>query len=117
MEENRQSVRYPEIGRVICEELCALPGILDDISLEGCKIHFPVSFSVDLENEFMLKILFSRNPEGSPLQLMARPKWVREASGSTQMGMEILYSPDLNRLKEFISYLSDISVDDDLDLI
>ena len=42
-EENRKNHRYPEIGRVIAPELCALPGILDNISFDGCKIHFPVS--------------------------------------------------------------------------
>ncbi|MCQ2576499.1 MAG: PilZ domain-containing protein [Treponema sp.] len=116
MEENRQSVRYHEIGRVVCNDLCALPGILDDISADGCKIHFPLSFVVDIEKEYMLRIIFSRSPE-APLQLMVRPRWVRESSGSTQIGMEILYSPDQNRLKEFIAYLEEISIDEEPDIV
>jgi len=116
MAENRQNTRYHEIGRVVCNELCVLPGILDDISAEGCKIHFPLSFSVDIEKEYMLRIIFSRSPE-SPLQLMSKPRWVKESSGSTQIGMEILYSPDQNRLKEFIAYLEEISIDEAPDIV
>ena len=59
-EENRQNVRYEEIGRVISPELCALPGILDNISATGCRVHFPVNVIVDLESEFDVKISLSR---------------------------------------------------------
>lgn len=110
--ENRQNVRYPEIGRVVCPELCPLSGILDDISLLGCKIHFPVVAVVDLENEYMLKISLSRSPDEAPLQLLSKPKWVKECAGATQIGMEILYSPDQSRLKDFIKYLEEISNDE-----
>lgn len=77
-EENRISTRYSEIGRVTAPELCALPGILDNISATGCKIHFPVSVVVDLEVEYMIKIQLTRSPEEPPLQLMCKPMWVSE---------------------------------------
>jgi len=115
-EENRQNTRYSEIGRVNCPELCALPGVLDNISLEGCKIHFPVAVVVNLENEYMIKITLSRTPEDNPLQLMCKPMWVSENSGATEVGFSILYSPDDARLREFINYLETIN-DDDLDIV
>ena len=113
-EDNRQSHRYPEIGRVVAPELCALPGILDNISYTGCKIHFPVSVVVDLEAEYMLKITLSRSLEEDPLQLMCKPMWVTENQGTTQVGLQILYSPDDTRLHEFISYLQEMGDDDEL---
>ena len=58
-EENRQDTRYVEIGRVVAPEICALNGILDDISLTGCKIHFPCILDVNLDNEYNLKISLS----------------------------------------------------------
>ena len=112
-EENRRNPRYPEIGRVIAQELCALPGILDNISLTGCKIHFPVSVVVDLETEYMIKIALSRSIEEAPLQLMCKPMWASENKGSTQIGFEILYSPDDARLRDFVSYLQEMNEDDD----
>ena len=55
-EENRQHTRYEEIGRVLAPELCALPGVLDDISVSGCKIHYSFPITVDLENEYDIKL-------------------------------------------------------------
>ena len=112
-EENRRSPRYPEIDRVIATDLCALPGILDNISLTGCKVHFPVSVVVDLEAEYMIKITLSRSLEEAPLQLMCKPMWVTENQGVTQVGLQILYSPDDARLREFVSYLEEMNDDDD----
>lgn len=109
--ESRRNTRYSEIGRVFCEEICALPGILDNISTDGCKIHFPVSVTVDSEKEYMLKIKLTRTADNSPLQLMCKPMWVSEQGTNTQIGMKILYSPDDSRLHEFISFLEDINDD------
>ena len=111
--ENRQNPRYPEIGRINAPELCALPGILDNISLSGCKIHFPVSVVVDLDSEYMIKISLSRSIEEAPLQLMCKPMWVKENQGTTQIGLQILYSPDDARLREFVNYLQAMGDDDD----
>ena len=112
--ENRQHPRYPEIGRIIAPEICALPGILDNISFTGCKIHFPVSVVVDLDAEYMIKIALSRSPDDTPLQLMCKPMWVKENQGNTQMGLQILYSPDDARLREFIAYLQEMGEDEDV---
>lgn len=112
-EENRRNPRYPEIGRVNAPELCALPGILDNISLSGCKIHFPVSVVVDLDTEYMIKISLTRSLEDAPLQLMCKPMWVTEDKGNTQVGLEILYSPDDARLREFVSFLEEMNEDAD----
>ena len=110
-QENRQNHRYPEIGRIVAPELCALPGILDNISFTGCKVHFPVSVVVDLDTEYMIKVTLSRSIEDSPLQLMCKPMWVSESEGSTQIGFSILFSPDENRLHEFINFLQQVNDD------
>lgn len=117
MDENRQNTRYQEIGRVVCPEICALTGILDDISSTGCKIHFPFSVVVDLEREYMMKITLSRSPDEAPLQLMCKPMWVTENNGITQIGFAILFSPDESRLHDFISFLEQVNEDDKPDII
>ena len=110
--ENRLNTRYSELGRVFSTELCALPGILDNISIEGCQVHFPVPVVADLENEYKLRIQLSRNPEESPLQLLCKPIWVNENGGTTYLGFQILYSPDDLRLREVIKDLDRISKQD-----
>lgn len=111
MDENRRNTRYHEIGRVTSPELCALPGILDNISSSGCRLHFPVPVVVDLEREYMIKINLSRIPSEEPLQLMCKPMWVSESESSTQIGFSILFSPDENRLHEFINFLQQVNDD------
>lgn len=116
-EENRQDIRYCEIGRVIAPEICALNGILDDISITGCKIHFPCIFELNHDNEYNIKITLSRSPEDTPLQLLCKPIWVKHGAGDTYIGMQNLYSPDENRLKEFIDFLEQLNTDDLPDII
>lgn len=110
-QENRQSIRYKEIGKVVCDELCALSGILDDISSTGCKIHYSYPVVVDLESEYDLEISPASQYGNTPLRLKCKPQWVNEKEGNTFIGLEIMYSPDANRLTAFIKQLEDAAKD------
>jgi hypothetical protein len=110
-QENRQSTRYKEIGKVVCDELCALSGILDDISATGCKIHYSYPVVVDLESEYDLEISPASQYGNTPLRLKCKPQWVNEKEGNTFIGLEIMYSPDANRLSAFITQLEDAAKD------
>ena len=109
---NRQEVRFKEIGRINAPELCAIPGLLDDISLNGCKIHYQFPLVVDLDSEYEIKISPNSQTDDHPLNLICKPQWVKEIQGNTYIGFQILYSPDVNRLAEFITYLSQKEDDD-----
>ena len=117
VEENRQNQRYEEIGRITAPEICALSGVLDDISLSGCKVHYSFPLTVDLDNEYEVKLSPLHHGEQAPLNLICQPQWVREAEGNTYIGFKILYSPDANRLKDFIQQLDDLSKDQLPDII
>jgi len=116
-QENRMHTRYEEIGRVTAPEICALPGVLDDISLKGCKIHYSFPVVVDLENEYDLKISPLHSSINSPLNLICIPQWVKEQEGSTFIGFKIQYSPDANKLNTFINQLEIISKDGIPDIV
>lgn len=102
----RKEPRYKILGRVEASELSALPGMLIDISLSGCKFHYTVPVAVDLENDYSLTIKVSDNNSSSDLNLICHPVWVCEDSGETDMGMQILHSPDTDKLKEFVDSLN-----------
>lgn len=104
-EEKRQHPRYEEIGKVFSQEICALPGVLDDISLNGCKFHYSFPVVVDLESEYDVKISPLHQMDSSPLNLVCQPQWVNEIDGNTLLGMKILYSPDKKRLESFVETL------------
>lgn len=116
-EENRQHTRFEEIGRVTAPEICALPGVLDDISASGCKIHYSFPVVIDLENEYEIKVSPLHQPDQLPLNLICIPQWVKEQDGNTYIGLKIQYSPDANRLSTFISHMEEISKDQLPDII
>jgi len=109
--EKRSNTRYIEIGKITCHELCALSGILDNISANGLKMHYTFPVVVELENEYEVEILPSNGTDSSPLKLKCLPQWANEQDGNTYIGFKILYSPDANRLNEFISHLQELSED------
>lgn len=116
-QENRLHTRYEEIGRISAPEICALPGILDDISLNGCKAHYSFPVVVDLENEYEVKISPLHGSNNSPLNLICTPQWVNELEGNTYIGFKINYSPDAHKLESFIKHLEEISKDDLPDIV
>ena len=81
--ENRTYTRYKDIGHIIAPELCVLPGIIDDISLSGCKVHYQFPVVIDLDNEYEVKLSPSQNPNENPLNLMCKPQWAKEIDGKT----------------------------------
>ena len=116
-QENRLHTRYEEIGRVTAPELCALPAVLDDISLSGCKIHYSFPVVVDLENEYDVQISPLHSSINVPLNLICTPQWVKEQEGNTYIGFKIQYSPDANKLSAFITQLEEILKDGLPDII
>ncbi len=107
--DNRKQTRYVQIGRVDIPELCTISGILDDISLTGIKMHFPYTISLDLENEYKIKVTLSNFLEEEPLQLLCKPVWVRDDENETQIGFQNLYSPDEVHLKKIILNLKHLN--------
>lgn len=112
----RKAVRFSEIARVECHELCALPGVLDDISSSGCRAHFPGVVTVDLESEseIELSIRFSNPDLPQVLQLVVVPTRIvkHPEESETEVGFKIMRSPDTPLLKEYIGKLQEKSEDD-----
>jgi len=110
--ENRINTRFKEIGHFLAAELCMLPGIIDDVSLEGCKVHYQFPVTVDLTAEYDAQLSPSQNPAENPLHLKCAPQWVKDSEDKTEIGFKILYSPDGNKLQDFISHLEQKNQDD-----
>lgn len=108
--EERLSHRFEDIGRFLSPELCALPGTLENISREGCKIHYSFPVSVDLNNDYEVKITFSRVANES-FSLICRPCWIQNLENGTDIGFQILPSTDFMRLAKYIDKLNIESAD------
>ncbi len=112
--ELRRNIRFEDFGRIDCEDLGPVNGILEDISMEGCKVHFDVPVSVNLENDYELRVRLSRFPT-EELVLMAHPEWAKESDGATDIGFSILRSPDTARLEKYVRQLYEEQADIDSD--
>ena len=75
--------------------------MLDDISIKGCKVHFPVPVSLDMENQYKLSITLPQ--QGTrPFRLLCNPQWQRINDSETEIGFRFLRSPDTPRLASYI---------------
>lgn len=126
--ETRGDERFEEFGRVECEQISALPGVLEDISLSGCKVHFPLPASVDKENEYTLLIQFSRQDFPGKLELIGLPQWSveNEEDCQAEIGFMFIRSPDSPELARFIALvqqkeesndITSLIIEDDTDFI
>ena len=96
--EHRTEERFLECGRVEINALCILPGVLDDISITGCKVRFSVPVQVDMEGEYTLRLYL----DNMSMELLARPQWHTESRGGSGIGFYFLRSKDTPLLTEFI---------------
>ncbi len=109
---SRMNERFEEIGRVKAEQICILPGVLDDISLSGCKVHFPNPISLDMENDYEISVDFANTELKDTLKLLVHPQWQSADSSETVIGFKILCSPDTPKLKAVIELLKSLKDDD-----
>ena len=56
MRNQRNSERFEDFARVICDELCIVSGVLIDISKDGFKAEFNAPCTVDSEKEYLVQI-------------------------------------------------------------
>ena len=103
-ENERLSQRFEDIGRFLAPDLCALPGILENISREGCKIRYQYPVTLDVESDYEAKITFARAASGT-FTLLCHPQWVHEDGNNTEIGFKILPSTDYSRLASYIVHL------------
>ena len=94
----RAQERYTDFGRIECPEICIVNGVLDDISINGCKVHFAAPITINLENDYEVRVRLSRSSQ-EPLVLMCHPQWVKDqgnAADIIKMAMVSIH----RRLKE-----------------
>lgn len=116
-DENRAATRYNDIGRIVCEEMSPLPGILVNISRTGCKVHFPLVITPDAENEYEVSVMLPKKYNESPLKMMVQVQWIRDAENATDIGLKFLFSPDSARFNKYVAELEQEKQDSELDIV
>lgn len=110
----RKAVRYEVVGRVESDELSAFPGTILDLSINGCKIHYSNPVTVSLDTEYVINIKITGGDSvAESMKLICQPVWACEDSGSTDIGVKFLHSPDTDLLNKFIFAIEQQSKDND----
>ena len=113
----RKNYRFTDFGRAECSEICPVPGVLEDISLSGCKIHYDTPVTVSMENDYEIHVRLSRI-SADPLVLMCHPQWIKEGEdGSTSAGFLFLHSPDTPALEAYIRQLDEEKAASEIDSV
>ncbi len=105
----KREERFEEIARIECSEICALGGGLKNISLHGLECYFPSPVSINYEKEYSVLLKFARADCVKVFDLVCNPKWEKEGEGKTDIGFEIMRSPDSPEFSSFIENLSEKS--------
>ncbi len=108
----RQHTRFEDFGKVDCAELSPVNGVLEDISLKGCKVHYDFPVEINTEKDYELKIRLSRS-NLEPLVLIGHPQWVSAQDLSIDVGFQFLRSRDTFKLESYIKNLTDEINDSD----
>ncbi len=101
----RREERFSEIGRFESGDLCALPGVLEDVSEGGCKVHFPVKIEPDMEKDYHALLHLPENKEKASLKLLCHPRWITSDKNKAVVGFSFLSSTDTPALVNHIAFL------------
>ncbi len=111
--EKRKDVRYKEMGHVEAPLICALSGVLEDVSLSGVKVHFPCPVILDDSKEYELKLKMSQKPKMPAITIFCKMEWSKVTDVQTVFGFRIVKCDDKKLLEEYIDFLKESSQDDE----
>ncbi|MDR2898001.1 MAG: PilZ domain-containing protein [Spirochaetaceae bacterium] len=103
---NRKEPRFDDFAPVDVQGLCRLPGILENISLTGCSVRFPLPFQVRKNTEYTIQVRPARKTGLTPFTLIGTPVWTFQSAGTTKIGFQVLHSPGSKTLRQYVNLLS-----------
>ena len=103
--DTRKTERYDDIGRVDAPAISPMAGVLDNISMTGCKVHYQFPVTVNPEDDIELSIMFARAATEGRFTLLCHPQWVKNGDDFTEIGFKFLPSKDLVHISDYIEDL------------
>lgn len=110
--EKRLTPRFRDFAKARVDELCQLPGYLEDISRTGCKVRFPHTFPVDAEREYTLTVLPAGKSGLKEFDLTVKPEWISPDAEPFEVGFSVLCSPGLHQLRKYVEMLAALDEQD-----
>ena len=111
--ENRMAPRFNDFARARIDELCRLPGFLEDVSKTGCKVRFSHITDIDIDREYTLTVLPALRSGIGEFSLTVKPQWVRRAGDSVEIGFGVFHCPGICHFLRYVEILSDLETDEE----
>lgn len=105
---NRLTPRFQDFARAKLNEICQLPGFLEDVSKTGCRVRFSHFFELEKDREYTLTILPALRSGISEIKLIVRPEWVRKNGDSFDIGFCVLHSPGIRQFFKYVEILAEL---------
>lgn len=106
--DNRQLPRFQDFARARINELCQLPGYLEDVSVNGCKIRFTHVFDVDTDREYTLTVLPALRSGIGEFEVVVRPQWICRNPDSIDIGFYVLHCPGIRQFMKYVNILAQL---------
>lgn len=106
--ENRQAPRYNDFARARIDELCQLPGFLEDVSKNGCKVRFMHVCDLDTESEYTMTILPALRSGIREFSIVVKPQWIRKGGDYVEIGFSVLCSPGMCQFNRYVDILAQL---------
>lgn len=110
--ENRQEPRFRDFARARINELNQLPGYLEDVSRTGCRVRFPVPFTLDTDREYLLTVLPATHSGLKEFDLVVQPQWIRNDQDDFEIGFNVLHSPGTREFHRYVETLAEIEAEE-----
>lgn len=111
-EEFRKTKRISDFARATLEDVSTLSGYLEDVCKTGCKVRFPQSLDIDLDQEYTLSIIPAIRSGLREMNLTVQPKWVQASDNSTEIGLYVLPCPDIKIFDSYVTLLQQLEMEE-----
>ena len=112
--DNRLAPRFRDFARARIDELCRLPGFLEDVSKTGCKVRFSHISAIDTDREYTLTVLPALRSGIGEFSLTVKPQWVRQAGDAVEIGFGVLHCPGICRFLRYVEILAELETDEEV---
>ena len=106
MTEQRKTVRYSTLAKVIVEGVNEGETLLKDISVIGCRVECATLADIKLSTRYKLDIVPEATAKIDDFELLVEPKWTKASASSYEIGFVILESPKGEQFQRYVDYLS-----------
>lgn len=100
--------RFQDFARARINELCQLPGFLEDVSRTGCRVRFSHVTDIDTEQEYTLYIQPALKSGLGEFSLVVQPQWIQRNGDSVDIGFAVLHSPGIRQFTRYVEHLEDL---------